>query len=135
VPSLVNFPAPVAVAAVATTGATEKVIATSDGVNPDSLETQVTVLGFVEITTNATAATAVVVKVRRGSTTAAAQVGTTITVSSAAGTKYCIPFMVTEAPGAGGPMVYSVTTSETGGGANVGTVDAAVIATILSTPN
>lgn len=131
----INIGEPVAVAAVATTGGTEKVIATSVGVETTDRIRTVVIWGMVEITTNATAATAVVVKVRRGPLVTSTQVGTTQSVSSAAATKYSIPFMVTDTPGQGGPFVYSVTTTETGGGANAGTVDAAVIVALAaSTP-
>ena len=134
-PSLINLPAPVSVAAVATTGGTEKVIATSNVINPDTQEFDATVFGEVEILTNATAATAVVVKVRRGTLITSPQVGTSITISTAAATRYCIPFMVTEALSQGAGVQYSVTTTETGGGGNVGTVDQATIAVVLSTAN
>lgn len=133
-PGLLNFPAPVSVSAVATTGGTEKVMATTAVINVDPVETTVTVWGEVEITTNASACTAVVVKVRRGTTTGATQVGTTITITATTATKYCIPFMVTETLAPSSGVQYSVTTTETGGGGNAGTVDQATIAAIVATP-
>jgi len=132
VPSSISFPEPVAVAAVTDGGATETVIATSGGVLCDQQIRQVTVWGMIELTTNATACTAVVVKVRRGTTAAGTQVGTTQTISATTSSSYSIPFMVTEPRTPGGPYVYSVTVAETGATNHTGTVDTAVIAAVGS---
>lgn len=134
-PSSVYFPEPATAAAVADGGATETVAVTSGGVQCDSNIRQVTVWGHVELTTNAVACTAVVVRVRRTNAATGTQVGTTQTITATTGTKYSIPFLVTEARVPGGPYVYSVTVSETGAGANAGTIDVAAIAAIAhSTP-
>ena len=132
-PGLVNIAAPKTAAAVADGGGTETVIITSNGVNPDNQETQVTVWGHLEITTAAAGTTAIVIKVRRGTTATATQVGTTQTITATTSTKYSIPFMVTDTPGVGGPDVYSVTVTETGAAGNLGTVDTAVIAALVAT--
>lgn len=133
-PGLVNVAIPKAAAAVADGGGTETVIATSNGVNPDDREIEVLVWGHLEITTASAGTTAVVVKVRRGTTAASPQVGTTQTITATTSTKYSIPFMVTDTPGQGGPDVYSVTVTETGAGANLGTVDTIAIAALAATP-
>lgn len=113
---------PFSAAAVTDGGGTETSILTVGPVNTDDAADVVTISGFLEITTNATAASAVVVRVRRTSATGT-QVGTTETITATTSTKYDVAFSVKDSPGDVAGLNYVVTVAETGGGANTGTVD------------
>lgn len=115
------------VAAKATTGGTEIVAVSSVPISSPGPGALVNISGVVNITTNGTAATSVTVKVRRGTGITGTQIGTSVTVTSAASTSYCIPFEVQDAPGEVDSVQYSVTTIEVGGGANAGSIVYAII--------
>ena len=102
-------------------GATEKVVATLANVSTPGPEAEVNLFGHVNITTG-TAATAVVVKVRRGTDTSGTEVGTAETDTLAAGNKESIPFNVVDTPGDIAGESYVVTVTETSATAD-GTVN------------
>lgn len=122
---------PFSAAAVTDGGGTETVILTVGPVNTDDPADVVSIFGYLELTTNATAATAVVVKIRKGTTTGGTQIGTTETVTATTSSKYGIPFAAKDTPGEVAGQNYVVTVAETGGGANTGTVDVASAAALI----
>lgn len=78
----------------------------------------VLISGFVNVTTGASGTTAVVIKVRQGTTTGGTQVGSSITLTIATAVSGVIPFAVIDATGGEPIGQYSVTATQTGGSAN-----------------
>lgn len=109
-------------ATVADGGGTETVVLTSAAVDAPGQGATVTVAGVVNLTTASAGTTAVVLKVRRGSTTGGTQVGTSITITATTSANYCIPFAVTDTPGDIASMTYVVTITETGASSNLGSM-------------
>lgn len=116
---------PTTATAVTDGGATEKVILASSAVSTNYGDSKVTLHGVVNLTPG-TAATNVVLRVRRGSGTGGTEVGTATTDTATAGDDYTIPFSVVDQPGEVAGQVYSVTVTETTASAD-GTVNYAVV--------
>lgn len=102
----------------------ETVVATVSGVTTDSPDANVILEGAVEVTPG-TSTTALVVKVKRGTTTGGTQVGKTVTQSVTAPNPGSVGIQVSDIPGEGA-FSYVVTVAQTGAAAN-GTVDAATL--------
>lgn len=111
-------------------GAVETVIVSSKPVYTPGPGATVSLFGVVNITTG-TAGTAVVVTLRRGSTTAGAVVGTATTDTTTAADHYTIPFEFVDEPGDVADLVYSVTVTETAATAD-GTVNYASLGGFIS---
>ena len=104
-------------------GAVETVVLTTGGIDTTPNQSRVLITGIIAITPG-TAATAVVVKVRRGSATTGTEVGTVTSQTGAGGAPRVIPYHVEDAPGEVAGEQYVVTVTETGATAN-GTVSVA----------
>lgn len=128
--SPVNVYPPSVVTAVGDGGAVETVVLTGHSVNTDTVQKTVTLFGVVNVTAG-TSATAIVVKVRRGSTTAGVEVGTAETTTAVATDDYSIPFACWDQPGEVAGATYCVTVTETAATAD-GTVNVASLAAIVS---
>jgi hypothetical protein len=116
--------------AVADSGATEKVILTSAPVSTPGPGATISIIGHINETPG-TSGTAVVVRVRRGTLTGTV-VGTAETDTLAAGNSESIAFNFTDSGIDVDGLVYVVTVSVTGAGANAGTVNFASITAIIS---
>ena len=93
-------------------GAVETVVLTMAGIDTTPNQSRVLITGIVAITPG-TAATAVVVKVRRGTTTAGAEIGTVESQTGAGGAPRVIPYHVEDVPGEVAGQEYVVTVTET----------------------
>ena len=122
--SPISITPPASAATVTDGGATETVVLTIDGVNTTDVQRQVYIHGSLVIDPG-TAATAVVVKVRRGTTVAGVEVGSTETQTAAAGLKRVIPFDAEDIPGEVANESYVVTVTETSATAD-GTLDSVI---------
>ena len=122
--SPISITPPASAATVTDGGAAETVVLTIDGVNTTDVQRQVYIHGSLVIDPG-TAATAVVVKVRRGTTVAGVEVGSTETQTAAAGLKRVIPFDATDIPGEVADESYVVTVTETSATAD-GTLDSVI---------
>ena len=120
----INITPPATAASVTDGGAAETVVLTIDGVDVNDPQSRVYIHGSLVIDPG-TASTAIVVKVRRGTTVAGVQVGSTETQTGAAGNKRVIPFDATDIPGAVAGESYVVTVTETSATAD-GTLDSIV---------
>ena len=98
--------------AVSDGGATETAILTTGGIDTTPNQGRVLITGIVAITPG-TAATDVVIKVRRGTTTAGPQVGTLTSQVGAAGAPRVVPYHVEDNPGEVAGQEYTVTVAET----------------------
>ena len=123
-PTPTSITAPATATSVTDGGATETVVLTIGGVETNDVQRTVYVHGSLVIDPG-TAATAVVVKVRRGTTTAGTEVGSTETQTGAAGNKRVIPFDASDTPGEVSGQSYVVTIVETAATAD-GTVDSII---------
>lgn len=117
-------------AAVTDGGAVETVAGTIEGVSTDDANGTVSLYGCLALTTGAKG-TAVVVKCRRGSTTAGAEVATSITVKAAEETLVAVPFAFTDKPGAVANQPYVITVTETSATAD-GTVHSITIGGLVN---
>lgn len=120
---------PVSVTALTDSGTTEKVVLTLTGINTDAVRRTIELHGIVNITTGTTA-TAVTVRVRRGTTIAGTQIGADITTPAAAGVRTAIPLEAFDTPGELVNGSYVVTVVEVGATAN-GTVNYAAVGGII----
>lgn len=93
-------------------GAVETVVLTTGGIDTTPNQRRVLITGIVAITPG-TAATAIVVKVRRGTTTGGTEVGTVESQTGAAGAPRVIPYHVEDSPGEVAGQQYVVTVTET----------------------
>ena len=98
--------------AVSDGGATETAILTTGGIDTTPQQERVLITGIVSVTPG-TAATAIVVKVRRGSGVSGAEVGSTETQTGAAGTSQVVSFHVEDNPGEVEGEQYTITVTET----------------------
>lgn len=117
---------PATATAVTDSGATEAVVLVGSPISTTTAEDTISLYGMVDITAG-TAATAVVVKIRRGSTTSGAQVGSSITKGVSGGSVHTVPIEVVDHPGLVAGETYCVTVTETSATAN-GTVSYAFLA-------
>ncbi len=106
--------------AVSDGGAVETAIITTGGIDTTPNQQRVLITGIVALTPG-TAATDVVIKVRRGTGVTGVEVGTLTTQVGTAGAPRVIPYHVEDVPGEVAGEVYSVTVAETAATAN-GTV-------------
>ena len=107
--------------AVTDAGATEHVVLTLTGIETPGRNTTVNLIGVLNITVG-TNGVAVVVKVRRGTTTSGVEVGTSTTDTGVATDKYTIPIAVTDTLADSAGASYVVTVTETSASAD-GTVN------------
>ena len=101
-------------------GATETAVLTTGGINTTPSQPRVLITGIVALTPG-TAATAVVVKVRRGAGATGTEVGTLTSQVGTAGAPRVIPYHVEDVPGEVAGQQYSITVTETSASAD-GTV-------------
>jgi hypothetical protein len=123
--SPINAFGPVYVTAVTDGGATETVIATLSNVSVDTVQKNVNISGFVNITPG-TNGVAVILKVRRGTTTSGTEVGTAENSIAVATDKITIPYFVNDQPGPSDGASYVLTSTTTSASAD-GTVNEASI--------
>ena len=112
--------------AVADGGTTETVVLTLSGVTMTQPGDRIVLQGEVNISPG-TSGTAVVVRVRRGTTTAGTLVGNAITHTLANPNSGTISIEVTDSPGESAGLSYVITVQVTGAAAN-GTVNYAALA-------
>lgn len=125
----IRFNSPATATAVTDGGATETVVLTSNGVQSPNAWATISLTGVVTITPG-TSATAVVIRVRRGTVTGTL-VGVAETDTLAAAANGIIPFFFVDTPGDVDGIKYVVTVVETGAAAN-GTVNYASIQAFIS---
>ena len=101
-------------------GAVETAVLTTGGIDTTTNESKVLITGIVALTPG-TAATAVIIKVRRGTTVAGVEVGTLTSQVGTAGAPRVVPYHVEDVPGEVAGQQYVVTVTETSATAN-GTV-------------
>lgn len=109
-------------------GATETVVLTVPNIDTTNNQGRVLITGIIAITPG-TSATAITVKIRRGTTTAGVEVGTADSQTGSATAPRIIPFHVEDQPGEVAGQSYVITVTETSATADgtVSVVTASVV--------
>lgn len=116
----------------AITTSTETVILTTSGISTAQAGESVVIDGAIDVTAG-TGTTAVVIKCRRGTTTAGTQVGASETDTLAAGNSEALAFTFQDTPGDVAGQQYVITATQTGGTAN-GTVNGGAATVTVGSP-